>query len=343
MTKIKSLVTLSLSALIFSVAGLAFSDDDIADFYSGETIILSVGYSAGGGYDLYARAVARHLGRHIPGEPSVVVRNVPGAGSLVLMNQVANTMPADGYHIASVGSGIPFEPLFQNDQATFDINDIHWLGNILETTSTAAVVRKDSGIEHWEDLREQSLSVGATSTTSNSGIIPSAIAQLLDLNINVITGYPGQSDVLLAMERNEVQGIGSYFMSSLRIANPEMLDENGDYRIIYQLGLRADADIPDVPLVSDMAETNEQRQAANILATRLAFGRPYVAPPGTPADKVAVLQKAIRDMVHDPDFLEEARQGSMQIDYTSPEDLLQFYLDAYESDPEVIQTVINLL
>lgn len=325
--------------LVLALAAHVQSDDTVARYYNGKTIVLSVGYSAGGGYDLYARAVARHLGQFIPGNPSVIVRNVPGAGSLVLMNQVANTLPADGLNIASVGSGIAFEPLFQNDRAQFDISEMKWLANLLETTSSAAVVRKDSGIESWQDLREKTLTVGATSTTSNSGIIPKAIAELLDLNINVITGYPGQSDVLLAMERNEVQGIGSYFMSALRIGSPHFLDEDGDYRIIYQLGLRADPAIPNVPLISEIAQTQAQRQAASILATRLAFGRPYLAPPGTPDHLVKALQDAFRELAKDEAFLAEG----LDINYTSPEDLLNFYLEAYQSDPEVIQRVIRLL
>lgn len=283
------------------------------------------------------------MGKHIPGEPNVVVRNVPGAGSLVLMNQVANTMPADGLNIASVGSGIPFEPLFDNDQANFDIESVHWLGNILETTSTAGLVRKSSGIDHWEQLRDQTLTVGATSTTSNTGIIPRAIAELIGLKLNVITGYPGQNDIILAMERGEVDGMGSYFMPSLRVGHPEFLEEDSDYKIIYQLGLAPDADIPDVPMVSEMAETDAQRQAINILATRLAFGRPFVAPPGVPANRVAALQKAMYDVVNDPEFLAEAKHANMQIDYTSPEKLLGFYREAYKSDPEVVRTVSDVL
>ncbi len=333
-----------LSAMAIGLSGsLQASDHDVASFYDGKTVILSVGYSAGGGYDLYARTVARHLGKHIPGEPNVAVRNVPGAGSLVLMNQLANSMPADGLNIASVGSGIAFEPLFENEQAAFDVFEVNWLANILETTSTAGMVHKNSGIESWEQLKTETVTFGATSTTSNTGIIPTAIADLMDLNINVITGYPGQSEVFLAMERGEVQGIGSYFLPSMKANNPQFLEPDSDYRIIYQLGLQKDPAIPDVPLVSEMATTDLQRAAADVLATRLTFGRPYAAPPGVPEERVAALRQAMQDLLNDPEFLDDAANQNMQVDYTSPERLQQFYRNAYDSSPEVIQTVIELL
>lgn len=313
-------------------------DKTPAEFYEDNTLELMVGYSAGGGYDTYARTVARHLGKHVPGNPDVVVKNVPGAGSLVLMNQLANTLPRDGSVIGSINSGMPFEPLFGNEKATFDIEEMNWLGNLLVAT-TVGVVRKDAGIESWKDLRTKSMTVGATGAGSNTNVVPRIMAKIFDLNIDVIAGYPGANDIVLAMERGEVDGLGSRFMSSLKSHTPEWLEPDSDVRILYQIAQEKHPDIPDVPLISEMAETDTQRQAANLLAARLVMGRPYVAPPGVPEDRLAALRKALEDTARDPEFLEDAKKQSLAIEYANDDEMIEFYREVYKAPPEVVQFV----
>lgn len=313
-------------------------DKTPAEFYEDNTLELMVGYSAGGGYDTYARTVARHLGKHVPGNPDVVVKNFPGAGSLVLMNQLANTLPRDGSVIGSINSGMPFEPLFGNEKATFDIEEMNWLGNLLVAT-TVGVVRKDAGIESWKDLRTKSMTVGATGAGSNTNVVPRIMAKIFDLNIDVIAGYPGANDIVLAMERGEVDGLGSRFMSSLKSHTPEWLEPDSDVRILYQIAQEKHPDIPDVPLISEMAETDTQRQAANLLAARLVMGRPYVAPPGVPEDRLAALRKALEDTARDPEFLEDAKKQSLAIEYANDDEMIEFYREVYKAPPEVVQFV----
>lgn len=307
----------------------------MAEFYSDNTVELLVGFSAGGGYDTYARTVVRYLGKHIPGNPDVIVKNVPGAGSLVLMNQLANTLPSDGTVIGSVNSGIPFEPLFDNEQAKFDIEKMSWLGNLVVVTSVG-VVRKNSGIETWQDMKTQEVSMGSTGAGSNTNIIPLVMAKIFDLKINVITGYPGSNDIVLAMERGEVDGLGSRFMSSLKASTPGWLEEDSDVNILYQIGRKKHPDLPDVPLVSEMAETETQRQAANLLAARLVMGRPYVAPPGVPEERLAMLRKALKETANDPEFLADAEKQSLAIDYASAQEMEDFYSEVYEAPKEVV-------
>lgn len=256
----------------------------------------------------------------------------------MLMNQLANTLPRDGSVIGSINSGMPFEPLFGNEKATFDIEEMNWLGNLLVAT-TVGVVRKDAGIESWKDLRTKSMTVGATGAGSNTNVVPRIMAKIFDLNIDVIAGYPGANDIVLAMERGEVDGLGSRFMSSLKSHTPEWLEPDSDVRILYQIAQEKHPDIPDVPLISEMAETDTQRQAANLLAARLVMGRPYVAPPGVPEDRLAALRKALEDTARDPEFLEDAKKQSLAIEYANDDEMIEFYREVYKAPPEVVQFV----
>lgn len=330
-------VVLSAAVSLSSFTAVA-QDKTPAEFYEDNTLELMVGYSAGGGYDTYARTVARHLGKHVPGNPDVIVKNVPGAGSLVLMNQLANTLPKDGSVIGSINSGMPFEPLFGNEQAKFDIEEMNWLGNLLVAT-TVGVVHKNAGIESWKDLKTKSMTVGATGAGSNTNVVPRIMAKIFDMNVTVIAGYPGANDIVLAMERGEVDGLGSRFMSSLKSNTPQWLEPDSDVRILYQIGLKKHPDIPDVPLVSEMAETDTQRQAANLLGARLVMGRPYVAPPGVPEDRLAALRQALEDTVKDPEFLEDAEKQSLAIEYADADEMIDFYREVYQAPTEVVQFV----
>jgi tripartite-type tricarboxylate transporter receptor subunit TctC len=331
-------------ALALSVAATTFisaahaSEADVAEFYDDRTIEVLIGYSAGGGYDAYGRTLARHLSKHIPGNPTVIAKNVPGAGSLVLMNQIANTLPRDGTVIGAVNSGIPFEPLFDNDQAKFDVNEVNWLGN-LNIATTVGVAWHDSGIERWQDLKTEEMSVGATGAGSNTNTIPRVLAEVLDLKINVISGYPGSNDVVLAMERGEVDGMGSRFMSSLKASTPQWLEEDSKVNFLYQIGRERHPDLPDVPLAIEMAETETQRQALELLGARLVMGRPYVAPPGVPAERLAALRQALEDTAKDPEFLADAAKQSLAISYVDGQDMQDYFAEVYQYPDDIVQLV----
>lgn len=329
--------TLILSVTMITSAAFAQADD-VADFYSNRTLEVHVGYSPGGGYDTYARTLARHIGKHVPGNPSVVVRNVPGAGSLVLMNQLANTAPRDGRVIGMVNSGIPFEPLFGNEQAQFSIEDVNWIGN-LELSVTIGAVNKRSGVNSWQDLRTQTVTMGSTGAGSNTNTIPRVVAELFDLNINVISGYSGSNDIVLAMERGEVDGMGSRFLSSLHASTPQWLEADSDIQILYQLASRRHPDIPDVPLLTEMADNEQTRQAAELLGARMVMGRPVVAPPGIPEARLAALRKAVEDTTNDPEFLEDAANQGLFIEYVDPQAMLDFYREIYTFDPAVVTRI----
>lgn len=335
---LRFLLMLSAGATVVSIPAVSASTQEQADFYEGRTVQLMIGYSAGGGYDAYGRTLARHLGKHIPGNPGVVVKNVPGAGSLVLMNQIANTLPNNGTVIGAVNSGMPFEPLFGNDQAKFDVNEVSWLGNLSVVTSVG-VVRKDSGIEKWQDLKTQEATVGATGAGSNTNTIPRVLAELFDLKLTVVSGYPGSNDVKLAMERGEVDGLGSAFLSTIKAKNPEWLKDDSDVNFLFQLGRERHPDLPNVPLVSDMAETDEERQAVALLGARLVMGRPYVAPPGIDPERLATLRKALKETASDPAFLADARKQGLNIDFVGGQEMQAFFKKVYEYPDSIVQLV----
>ena len=327
---------LALSA--FGLLTMASADEN---FYQGKTIQLVVGYSAGGGYDTFARTVARHLGNHIPGNPDVVIRNVPGAGSLVAMNQLANTAPKDGTYIGSIARGLAYEPLFGNEQAQFDPNEVNWLGSVASEVSLC-VVSTDSDIETYEDLYDNELLVGATGSGGDSNVFPRVLADTLGFKMNVVAGYPGSADIVLAFERGEVEAICSWSYSSNKETRDSLI-EAGDARIIFQMALQKHPELPDVPLIIDLAENEEQRQALTLLFGRQQMGRPFIAPPGVPEDRLAMLKAALEATVNDPAFLEDAANQNLEIDWFSGDDIQSLVAEAYGYPQNVVDIIMNAM
>lgn len=334
-------------AIGLAITGLSVAvnaqSSDVESFYSGNTVQVMVGYSPGGGYDTYARTLARHIGNHIPGNPEIVVRNVPGAGSLVLMNQIANTLPDDGTVFGTVNSGMAYEPLFGNDQAQFDAQDMNWIGN-LNVEIALGIARADSGIEDIRDLRTQSITMGSTGSGAQSNFMPRILSELFDLDINVVAGYPGATDVNLAMERNEVQGVGTLLLSTVARSNPEWLEPGSDYNIIYQVATEAHERTSHVTLVHDLAETDEQRQILDLLVATLVMGRPYVAPPGVPEERVAALRQAMIDTVADPAFIEELTETqNLMLDFIPGDQMQDYFAEIYQTPRDVVDFVTNAM
>jgi tripartite-type tricarboxylate transporter receptor subunit TctC len=324
-------------AFILSVGNVS-ADEKVAAFYKGKTIQVLIGYSAGGGYDAYARTLARHLSKHMAGNPNVVAKNVPGAGSLVLMNQLANALPRDGTVFGAVNSGMAYEPMFGNDKAQFDVNEMNWIGN-LNVEVALGMARKDSGIEKLEDLKTASMTMGSTGAGANSNVIPRVLAKMFGLNINVIAGYPGANDVRLAMERGEVQGIGTLLLSSTKATAPEWLEEDSDYNVIYQVADERHPELPNVTLATDLAQTERERQVVNLLIARLKMGRPYVAPPSIPAERVAALRVAMAETVKDPEFLEDLQSQNLPVTFIPGGEMQEYFREVYQYPKDVVDVV----
>jgi tripartite-type tricarboxylate transporter receptor subunit TctC len=319
-----------------------------AEFFKDKQMTFYVGLSPGGGYDLNARLVARHIGRYIPGQPQVIVRNMPGGGGLVMTNYVANVSPKDGLHIGAPQRGIPFEPLLGDaSHAKFDPVKLQWIGSANADTSVAVATRR-SGVKTWQDLKNKELIVAGTGIGTESVTVPYILRNILGFKFKVIAGFPGGSEMNLAMMRGEVDGRGTFTWTSLKPHSKEWL-ETGELSMLFQLGLRKHPDISSVPLIMDLAETNDQKQLLELQFTAFELGRPYFVADGVPVDRVAALRRAFDEVVKDKDLLADAAKQSLEINaasgtemqqtiariYTTPKELVARLAEATKSQPDL--------
>jgi tripartite-type tricarboxylate transporter receptor subunit TctC len=312
-----------------------------AEFYKGKNVDLMVGYSAGGGYDVYARMVARYIGKHIPGNPTVVVKNLDGAGSLRLANALYHQLPKDGTVFGTVARGAAFDPLLGNKAAQFDASKFSWIGSANDEVSVC-VAWHTSGITKIEDTFNKELVVGGTGPSADTDQFPRIVNGVLGTKMKIVTGYPGGNDVSLAMERGEVQGRCGWSWSSVIATRKDWYDSK-KINVLVQMSLAKHPDLPNVPLVLDLAKTPEQKQILTLVFARQALGRPFLAPPGVPADRLAALRKAFMDTMNDPEFIAEADKAKLEITPIDGEKVQQIVVDAYKVDPAIAKKTENLL
>jgi tripartite-type tricarboxylate transporter receptor subunit TctC len=302
---------------------------DVASFYRGRELFMEIGYSPGGAYDVYARAVGRFLGKHVPGHPTLVPKNLEGAGSLRLANWLYNVAPKDGSEIGTIGRGLAFDPLFGDRAAEFDPLKFTWLGSANNEVSVC-VAWSTSGITRLEDLYTRPMTVGGTGGGSDTDVFPQVINGVLGTKMKLVTGYPGGNDVNLAMERGEVQGRCGWSWSSVVATHPDWVRDH-KINILAQLSLSKHPDLPNVPLIMDFAKTAEQKQILKLIFARQVMGRPYLAPPGLPSERALALQQAFMDTMKDPDFLAEAKREKLEINPVSAQDIEQLLKEAYQT------------
>ena len=318
------------------------------ELYKGQTNTIYVGLSSGGGYDLNARLLARYLGRYLPGQPQVIVRNMPGGGGLVMTNYVANVPPKDGLHIGAPQRGIPFEPLLGDaSNAKYDPVKLNWIGSVNADTSVAVATRR-SGVRTWQDLKTRELIVAGTGVGTESVVVPYVLRNILGLKLKVIAGYPGGSEMNLAMQRGEVDGRGAFSWTSLKPHFKEWV-ESGDLFVLYQQALRKHPDIPGVPLVIDLAETDDQRKLLELQFTAFELGRPYFVADGVPAERVNALRRAFDQAMKDKELLADAERQQMEVNpatgaemqtiltrvYATPKALVARLAEASKTQPDL--------
>ena len=296
-------------------AGASASAQTVEEFYKGKTISLVIGYSPGGGYDTYARLVARFMADHIPGKPTIVPRNMPGASSRVAAAFVYNVAPKDGTVLATGDQSLSVAQAM-GEKLQFDTTKFIYIGNPSAENNTT-VTWHTSPVKTIEDAKKTEVPVGATGGSTSSQY-PRAMNALLGTKFKVILGYPGGNDINLAMERGEVAGRGSNSWASWKATRPEWLKEK-KINILVQIGLAKAPDLPDVPLLMDLGKNDEDRQVLRLLSASTHIGRPIFTAPGVPAERVAILRKAFDTMVHDPVFIEEAKREKFDIEPTTGE------------------------
>jgi tripartite-type tricarboxylate transporter receptor subunit TctC len=326
-----AVLTLAVAFLLVTAARA----QSVADFYRGKTIELDIGYSVGGGYDLYARLIARRLGTHIPGNPTVVPKNMEGAGSLRLANYLYAAAPSDGTVIGATSRGAAFDPLLNETGARFDASKFSWIGSANNEVSVC-VALASSGVTKFDDLFTKQLTIGSTGAADDTYQFPALVNAVLGTKFKIVTGYPGGNDVSLALERGEVQGRCGWSWSSIKTTRFNWVR---DKRIVVlvQMSLSKHPDLPDVPLIMDLAKTDEQRQIFKMIFARQTMGRPYLAPPGVPADRLAALRKAFMDTMADQEFLGEAEQSKFEINPVDGEQLEALVKNIYQTPPEVVK------
>lgn len=285
--------------------------DAVSDFYDGKQIKLLIGYSAGGGYDTYARMLARHMGKHIPGNPTIVPQNMPGAGSLKLANYIYNVAPKDGTVFGTIGRGIPMDPMLGGKGAQFKADNFTWLGSLNNEVSICASWHT-SKVKTVKDLKTTQLIVGGTGAGADTDTFPIVMTNMFGSKIKLISGYPGGNDVLLAMERGELDGRCGWSWSSVKSRRGAWLKEK-KINILLQMSLHKHADMPDVPLVMDMAESDDDKKALELIFARQVMGRPYLAPPEVPADRAAALRKAFDATAADPAFIADMDKAKLEL------------------------------
>jgi len=312
------------------------------DFYRGKNIDLMIGYSVGGGYDVYARLIARHLGKHIPGNPTVTPKNMEGAGSLRLANWIYNVGPKDGTMFGTIGRGTGFDPLLGHKTAQFEGPKFNWIGSANDEVSVCVVWNGRTKVTKFDDLLTNQLNVGGTGAAADTDQFPRIINGVLGTRMKIVTGYPGGNDVNLALERGEVDGRCGWSWSSVKSTRASWLTDK-KITILMQLSLAKHPDLPDVPLITDLAKDDEQRAILKLIFARQALGRPYLAPPGVPAERVAILRKAFMDTMSDKDFVAEADKTQLEITPVDGEAIQKLVGEIYQTPPAIAQKAAELL
>lgn len=306
-----------------------------ADFYKGKTLSVLIGNAPGGGYDRYARTLAAHIGNHLPGKPNVIAKNMPGAGGLKVTLHMYTVAPKDGTEIASAHRGIPLYPLL-GEADGFDPSKFGWIGNLNKETAVC-VSWHTSPVKQFKDVLGggKQLIVGTTGKGANLSSFEQPLINILGADLKVIRGYEGGKTLDLAMERGEIEGRCGLSWSSMKLRNAAWLAEK-KVNILVQLGFERHPDIPDVPLVQELAKSEEDRKILNLLLAPQNIGRPYFAPPGLPAERLAALRAAFDAMVKDRAFLDEAKKQRMELDPVSGEALQKMLVEIYETPPALV-------
>jgi tripartite-type tricarboxylate transporter receptor subunit TctC len=311
--------------------------DDVADFYRGQRISLVIGYGVGGGYDLYARLLGRFIGAHIPGNPTIVPQNMAGAGSRSAANWLYAVAPKDGTAIACLGQATPTDQALDQPGVLFDSRKFNWIGN-LSVVNNILFVSAESGVATIEGAKTKPLAIGATGASSPSVLYPQVSNNLLGTKFKIIVGYPGGGDINLAVERRELDGRGSDSWASIKSTHPDWLRDH-TINILFQVGPRRERELPDVPLWTELAGNDDQRQALEVLSGDVSVGRPILTAPDVPADRVKALRQAFDETMHDPQFIEAAKQSNMDINPMGGEELQQIVARVAAPPPKILAMV----
>jgi tripartite-type tricarboxylate transporter receptor subunit TctC len=311
--------------------------DEIADFYKGKSVNIVVGHEPATGFDVYARILARHLSRHIPGQPNIVVQNMTGASGLTAANWLYNVAPKDGTVMATFVHTIPFEPLMGNSAARFEAAKFAWIGNMEESVAVCGI-SKASGVTKFEDMLTRETIWGATGATGPLVKSAAAVKNLLGAKMKIVAGYKGSASVKIAVTRNEVHGICGLPMSTILSAWSDIYN-SGEFRPVIQLSGRKQAELKGIPHVDDFAKSEDDRQVYGLIFGTQALGRIYLSPPGTPDARRDALRAALLATMKDPQFVADATKAQIDISPMTGAEVEQFIARLSTASPATVERV----
>jgi tripartite-type tricarboxylate transporter receptor subunit TctC len=317
-----------------ATAVLAAEPASVEEFYKANPVTMIVGYSPGAAYDLYARIVAQYLGKYIPGQPKVIVQNMPGAGSMNSVNYLYSIAKKDGSQIAAFARGIAMQPLLDNTGVKFDSTKLTWIGSPSSEVSVVLSWYKTS-FKTLDDAKKAEMTVGVSGTGADSAIFPKVLNAVLGTKFKLVTGYPGNSEMLLAVERGEVDGNAGTSWATLAGSKRDWIDQH-KVNLLTQIGLKKHPALPDVPLAIDLAPTPADRQVLELIAARQEMAYPIAAPPGIPVDRAEALRHAFDQVVKDPDFVATAKKQGFDVDPVTGAELGKLVERVFASPADVV-------
>jgi len=325
--------------LAATTATPAASAESIADFYRGKTVTIYVGFGPGGGYDAYGQLLGMHIGRHIPGQPTVIVKHMPGAGSLALANYLYNVAPADGTAFGIVAAGVAFAPLIgaptEKASVRYDASKFAWLGS-LEKFTAIGIAWHTSGFRTLEDAKVRELRFGSTGPASGAEGYAVLLNELLGTKNKAIRGYRGSNDITLAMERGEVDGFYGWCWTCMKADRPQYITEK-KVNVLVQLALEPEPEMAGVPFVLDLIKDRKDNQVVRLVLAGLAMSRPFAAPPALPAERLQALRAAFVDTANDPVFLAAAMKAGRDISLFRGEQIDALLRESYALPGDVVR------
>lgn len=322
--------------------------DPVSDFYKGKTVTLIVGYGTGGGYDVFARLLARHIGKYIPGNPSVIVQNMPGAGSMRAVNALYNTAPKDGTAFGMFGRDMPLIAILgTNPGVQFDPRKFVWLGSSSDFSNDAYIllVRKDGPVQSIEEARKpdsQPITLGVTGEGSTGTDIPILLRDTLGFKFKLVSGYPDNGAIFLALERNEVNG-RTVDLSSVTSLKPEWLKPDSNMRVLVQLARATRHPMfPDVPTARELAKDDRARTLIELAEQSYILSRPFAAPPGVPEDRAKALQTAFMAVHKDPEYLADAAKIRVEVSPVDAEAVMRAINKIADAPPDLLDYLRKL-
>ena len=330
------------ATLLFAFLAAASARPALAqsDVFAGKSVQMIIGFGAGGGYDLWGRTVGRHIGRQLPGAPGVIPQNMPGAGSYTAASYIYNIAPKDGSVLGIIARDAVLGPLTGAVGARFDPTRLSWIGTPTKETNIC-IAYYTAKVKSVDDLARHQLILGTTGAGTGTRSYPLALADILGMKFKLVSGFPASADVFLAMERGEVEGICES-LDSVKIRRPDWISTR-KVAVLFQAGAAPNPELKDVPFVLDLAKTDEQRKTLEFLYAGQGIGRPFVAPPDLPADRLKTLRTAFASTMTDVNFVEDARRSKLDIDPEDGEHLAALIAKIYATPKPIVDRIANLI